>query len=37
MSISQDVWREAVMAAGLVFLALGSAPVWHCCTATAQK
>jgi hypothetical protein len=37
MSISQDAWRGAVMAAGLVFLALASALVWHCCTATAQK
>ena len=37
MRISQDAWREAIMAAGLVFLALDFALVWHCCTATAQK
>jgi len=37
MSISQDAWREAGIAAGLIFLALASATVWHCYTATAQK
>ena len=37
MSISQNAWGVAVMAAGLVFLALDFALVWQCCTATAQK